>query len=66
MQNKLHMRFQLFQAIGGPNHTIMEYCLLSWCNHKTGLGGPMAYCLAWHIGPNSRSQIIPLGYDGIH
>ena len=53
------MLFQLFQAIGRPSHTIMEYSLLSWCNHKVGLGGPMAYCLAWHIGPNGRSQIIP-------
>ena len=29
MQNKLDMLFQLFWAIGGPNHTIMEYSLLS-------------------------------------
>ena len=53
MQNKLDMLFQLFRAIGGPNHTMMEYCLLSQCNHKAGLDGPMAYCLAWHTGPNS-------------
>ena len=66
MQNKLDMLFQVFRAIGGPNHTIMEYSLLSQCNHKAGLGGPMAYCLAWHTGPNSNSQVILLGYDGIH
>ena len=59
VQNKLETLFQLFQAIGGPNHTIMEYSLLNWYNHKVGLGGPMANYLAWHIGPNSRSQIIP-------
>ena len=34
--------------IGGPNHTIMEYSLLSQCSHKVGLDGPMAYYLAWH------------------
>ena len=66
MQNKLDMLFQLFQAIGGPNHTIMKYSLLSRCNHKVGLGGPMAYCLTQHIGPDNGSQIIPWGYDGIH
>ena len=66
MQNKLDMLFQLFRAIGGPNHTIMEYSLLSQCNHKVGLGDLMAYYLAWHIGPNSSSLIIPWGYDGIH
>jgi len=58
MQNKLDTLFQLSQAIGGPNHTIMEYFLLNQCNHKVGLGDSMAYCLTWHIGPNSRSQII--------
>ena len=66
MQNKLDMLFQLFRPIGGPNHTIMEYFLLSRCNHKAGNDSPIAYCLAWHIGPNSRSQIIPWGYDDIH
>ena len=66
MQNKPDMLFQLFRAIGGPNHTIMEYSLLSRYNHKVGLGGPMAYCLTWHRGPNGRSEIIPWGYDGIH
>ena len=55
MKNKLDMLFQLFRAIGGPNHMIMEYSLLSRCNHKVGLDGPMAYCLAWHVGPNIRS-----------
>ena len=45
LQNKLDMLFQLFWAIGGPNHTIMEYSLLSRCNHKVGLSGPMAYYL---------------------
>ena len=65
MQNKLDMLFQLFRAIGGLNYTIMEYSLLSRCNHKAGLNGPMAYYLAWHIRPNSSSQIIPWGYDGI-
>ena len=29
MQNKLDMLFQLFRAIGGPNHMIMEHFLLS-------------------------------------
>ena len=66
MQNKLDMLFQLFRAIGGPNHTIMEHFLLSRCNHKTGLGSPMAYYLAWHIRLDSSSQIIPWGYDGSH
>ena len=66
MQNKLDMLFQLFGVIGGSNHTIMEYSLLSWCNHKVGLSGPMAYCLAWHIRLDSSSQVIPWGYDGIH
>ena len=66
MQDKLYMLFQLFQAIGGPNHTMMEYSLLNQCNHKVGLDGLRAYCLAWHIRPNGRSQIIPWGYDGIH
>ena len=66
MQNKLDMAFQLFWAIRGPNHTLMAYSLLSRCNHKAGLDGPMAYCLDWHIGPNGRSQIIPGGYDSIH
>ena len=60
MQNKLDMLFQLFQAIGGPNHTMMEHSLLNRCNHKARLNGPMAYCLT------CRSQIIPEGYDGIH
>ena len=60
------MLFQLFRAIKGPNHTIMEHSLLSRCNHKARLDGPMAYYLAWHTGPNSRSQIIPKGNDGIH
>ena len=50
---------------GGPNHTIMEYFLLSRCNHKVGLGSPIAYCFAWHVGPNGGSQIIPWGYNGI-
>ena len=44
--NKLDMLFQLFRAIGGPNHTMTEYLLLTWCNHKARLNGPMAYCLA--------------------
>lgn len=46
MQNKLDMLFQLFWAIGGPNHTIMEYSLLNWCNHKARRSCPMAYCHA--------------------
>ena len=46
MQNKLDMLFQLFRAIGEPNHTIMEYSLLSQCNHKVRFDCPMAYCLA--------------------
>ena len=66
MQNKLDMLFQLFRAIGGPNHMVMEHSFLSRCNHKAGLDGPMAYCVTWHTGPNSRSQIITRGYDGIH
>ena len=66
MQNKLDMLFQLFRAIRGPNHMIMEYSLLSRCNHKVGLSSPMAHCLIWHIRPDSSSQIIPWGYDGIH
>ena len=66
MQNKLDMLFQLFQRIGGPNHMIMEHFLLSQCNHKIGLDGSMAYCLAWHVRRDSSSQIIPWGYDGIH
>ena len=66
MQNKLDMLFQLFWAIGGPNHMIMEHFLLSQCNHKVGLGNPMAYCLTWHVRHYSSSQIIPWGYGGIH
>ena len=66
MQNKLDMLFQLSRAIGGPKHTIMEYSLLSQCNHRIWLDGPTIHCLAWHTRPNSRSQIIPWGYDGIH
>jgi len=66
MQDKLYMLFQLFQAIRGPNHMMMEYSLLSQCNHKVGLDGLRAYCLTWHIGPNGRSQIIPWGYNGSH
>jgi len=46
LQNKLDMLFQLFRAIGGPNHTIMEYSLLNRCNHKARCSCPMAYCLA--------------------
>ena len=46
MQNKLDMLFQLFRAIGGPNHTIMEYSLLNRCTHKARHSCPMAYCLA--------------------
>ena len=46
MQNKLDMLFQLFRAIGGPNHMTMEHSLLSRCNHKAGLNGPIAYFLA--------------------
>ena len=66
MQNKLDMLFQLFWAIEVPNHTMMEYSLLSQCNHKPGLDSPMACCLAWHTSPDSRSQIIPREYDDIH
>ena len=66
MQNKLDMLFQLLRAIRGPNHMIMEYSLLSQCNHKVGFRGPTAYYLAWHAGPNGSNQIIPWGYDGIH
>ena len=33
---------------------------------KVGLGSQMAYCLAWHIGLDGRSEIIPQGYNGIH
>ena len=66
MQNKLDVIFQLFRAIGEPNHTIMEYSLLCQCNHKVRLDRLIAYCLAWHIRPNRRSQIIPRGYDEIH
>ena len=46
MQNKLDMLFQLFRAIRGPNHMMMEHSLLSRRNHKVRLKGPMAYCLA--------------------
>ena len=37
MQNKLDMLFQHFWAIRGPNHTMVEYSLLSRCNHKYDL-----------------------------
>ena len=60
MQNKLDLLFQILRAIGGPNHKMMEYPYLA------GATDPMANYLAWHTGPNSRSQIIPRGYDGIH
>ena len=72
LENKLGKRKQEMQeignkhAIGGPNHMVMEHSFLSRCNHKAGLDGPMAYCVTWHTGPNSRSQIITRGYDGIH
>jgi len=37
MQNKLDMLLQPSWVIGRPNHTMMEYSLLSRCNHKQGL-----------------------------
>ena len=46
MQNKLDMLFKLCKAIGGPNHLMTEHSLLSRCNHKARLDGPMACCLA--------------------
>ena len=39
MQNKLDMLFQPSRVIGRPNHSIMEYSLLSRCNHKARLDG---------------------------
>ena len=59
MQNKSKYAIPTLSSNWRTNHTMMEYSLLNWCNHKVGLDGPMAYCLAWHIGLNSRSQIIP-------
>ena len=66
MQNKLDILFQLFQAIGGPNHTMMEYSLLSRCNHKARLDGPKAYHLTQHPWLDSRSQIIFRRCDSVH
>ena len=34
MQNKLDMLFQLLREIEGPNHTMMEYSLLSRLVHR--------------------------------
>ena len=48
MQNKLNMLFQPSRVIWRPNHLMMEYSLLSWCNHEARLDGPKAYHLAWH------------------
>ena len=39
MQNKLNMLFQPSRVIGRPNHLMMEYSLLSQCNHKARLDG---------------------------
>ena len=66
MQNKLDMLFQLSRAIGGPNHAIMKYSLLSQCDHNIGLNSLTTYYLTWHTRPNSRSEIILWGYDSIH
>ena len=66
MQNKLDVLFQPSQVIGRPNHSMMEYSLLSWFNHKARLGGPKACCLAWHPWLDSKSQIIFGRYDSIH
>ena len=46
MQNKIDMLFQPSLVIGRPNHLMMEYSLLSRCNHKTRLDGPKACHLA--------------------
>ena len=48
MQNKLDMLFQPSRMIRRPNHSMMEYFLLSRCNYKARLDGPKAYHLAWH------------------
>ena len=66
MQNKLDMLFQPSQVIGRPNHSKMEYSLLSWCNHKARLNGPKACHLAQHPWLDSRSQINFGRRDGIH
>ena len=48
IQNKLDMLFQPSRVIERPNHSMMEYSLLSWCNHKARLDSPKACHLAWH------------------
>ena len=65
-QNKLDMLFQHSWEIGRPNHSMMEYSLLSQCNHKARLDGLMTCRLAWHPWSDSRSQIIFWRYDSIH
>ena len=65
-KKKLDMLFKLSRVIGRPNHLMMEYSLLSRCNHKARLDGPKACCLAWHPWSDSRSWIIFGRYDSIH
>ena len=47
MQNKLDMLFQPSRVIERPNHSLIEYSLLSQCNHKARLDGLKAYRLTW-------------------
>ena len=66
MQNKLDMLFQPSRVIERSNHSLMEYSLLSQCNHKARLDGPKACRLAWHPWLDSRSLIIFGRYDSVH
>ena len=65
MQNKLDMLFQP-QVIKRPKHPMMEYSLLSRCNHKARLDGLKACHLTWHPWSDRRSQIIFKIYDSVH
>ena len=63
MQNKLDMLFQPSWVSGRPNHSMMEYFLLSWCNYKARLDGSKACHLACipgqivEVGLSSRDMI---------
>ena len=65
MQNKLDMLFQPSRVIGRSIHSMMEYFLLSQCNHKARLDDPKAYRLTWHPWSDSRNQIIFRRYDSV-
>ena len=51
------MLFQTSRVIRRPNHLMMEYSLLSQCNHKARLDGPEACHHAWHPWSNYLQEI---------